>query len=64
MKITSSTISEVEHGPDGLTVYFLNGRSHRYPGVTKDEYEALVSAPSPGSYFHLHIRHRKNERVR
>ncbi len=47
-----------------LEVEFHSGQVHRYHGVTADHHTKLVTAPSPGSYFHAHIRDRhKSTRV-
>lgn len=43
MKVTGSkNIAAIDHGDDGLTVEFQNGRKYRYPDVDVNVYEALV----------------------
>lgn len=51
--VRSSNISEVGYDPDSQTLYvrFLNGSEYAYYGVPPDEFDALISAPSAGSYL-------------
>lgn len=39
-----------------LTVQFANGSEYTYSGVPEETYEGLLSASSPGQYFHRHIK--------
>lgn len=56
--VDSSNIAAV--GYDGetstLVVEFNNGRTYRYGGVPKGEYENLLNAGSVGQYFAYNIR--------
>lgn len=44
------------HEPDTLEICFKSGGTYHYKGCTKDHYEALKAAASPGQHFHQHIR--------
>lgn len=39
-----------------LYVRYLNGTRTMYSDVSQKVFEGMLSAPSPGSYFHQHIR--------
>ncbi|WP_258395372.1 KTSC domain-containing protein [Lonsdalea quercina] len=39
-----------------LEIAFHNGGIYQYSGVPASIYEGLLSAPSKGKYFHLHIK--------
>lgn len=57
---TSSVIAGLEYDPASRTleVEFRSGRIYQYFGVPKSEYQALLKAPSLGSYFNREIRNR------
>lgn len=39
-----------------MEIRFTSGQTYRYPGVSKEHYEALKKAESPGKHFHTMIR--------
>ncbi len=47
-----------------LEIAFRKGHQYRYPDVTPEEYEALRTAYSPGSYFRETIRPRGGQIVK
>lgn len=51
--VSSSNISEVGYDPDTQTlrVKFKSGGEYDYSGVSAEEHEALLSAPSIGKHF-------------
>ena len=51
-------IRGVAYSSSSKTLYvdFNNGQEYAYSDVPEEEYEALLSAPSVGSYFHDNIR--------
>lgn len=56
--VTSSNLDGVHYDATSktLTVKFKNGATYHYHQVTPDHYEGLISAKSPGSYMHSHIK--------
>lgn len=54
--IQSSNIAAVGHDGEALLVQFRNGATYRYPTAEASHVEAMKSAESPGSYFHLHVK--------
>jgi hypothetical protein len=56
--VTSSNLASVAHDPatKTLEVCFKNGGTYRYEGVSSEEHQALIKAPSCGSHFMKHIR--------
>lgn len=56
--VDSSFISAIGHDPetDTLHVEMNNGNVYTYPGVSPEEHESLVNAPSVGAHFSKHIR--------
>ena len=56
--VKSSNLSGVHYDPErkALTVKFKSGGTYTYTGVPAHRYEGLLSAESPGSYLHKHIR--------
>lgn len=46
-----------------LEIGFKTGTVHRFPEATKDLYEGLKSAESPGAFFHKHLRKMKSNKV-
>lgn len=62
---TSSTILTTTYDTvtNTLRVTFKNGRTYEYTGITGDIYDALVNAPSAGSYFNSMIKSRPNKRI-
>jgi hypothetical protein len=62
--VTSSNIAAVGHDGSALYVQFQNGGLYRYPSVGADHHAALLSASSPGQYFHQKVKStHKGERV-
>lgn len=56
--VNSEALRSVGYDPmtQTLEVEFSSGHVYRYPGVTQDEYQALMAAPSLGKHFHKQIR--------
>jgi hypothetical protein len=56
--VVSSNLRGVAYDKDSTTmvVEFISGSKYAYTGVPEDEYESLLSAPSPGSYFAENIK--------
>ncbi len=56
--VSSSNLAAVGYLPKRreLVVAFLDGSVYVYRGVTEDVYEALMHAPSHGTYFYHNIR--------
>jgi hypothetical protein len=56
--VTSSNVRSIGYAEDAQTleVEFNNGGIYEYLGVPPSEYEALMQAPSVGSYLHAHIK--------
>jgi hypothetical protein len=56
--IISSTIKGAHYAADTqvLTIEFKSGARYKYTGVPQEEYDALMTASSAGSYFHNNIR--------
>jgi hypothetical protein len=42
-----------------LRIRFKGGGAYDYPGVTKEEYDGLMKAPSFGQHFSTHLRTKK-----
>ena len=51
--VTSSNIHSIGHDLDGMTarIQFTNGSTYDYAGVTADDFQELLSAPSVGQHF-------------
>jgi len=58
VSVSSSNVKSVGYneGNQVLYVRFLSGSLYIYKNVNKPEYEALLSAPSVGSYLHRNIK--------
>lgn len=56
--VSSSNIESVGYSPEGSILYvqFKGSGKYEYHGVAQDKYEAMMSAPSVGTYFHQHIK--------
>jgi len=56
--VQSSNLAQVAYDPDTRTmgVRFLNGGSGEYSDVSHEQYEALVTAQSPGGYLAKNIK--------
>ncbi len=56
--VKSSEIAAVGYDAEKqvLEVEFLRGSIHVFQGVPDFVYQALLSAESPGSYYHAHVR--------
>jgi hypothetical protein len=56
--VVSSNISEVGYDENAQIVYvrFLNGTGYQYKGVPNQEYQALLNAPSIGSYLNRNFK--------
>lgn len=52
--VSSSNVAELGYDQLEQIVYvrFLNGTLYIYKGVSQTEYDALLNAPSIGSYLH------------
>lgn len=49
--VKSSNIAAIGHEGDELRVEFKNGNTYRFPEVSREEFDALVSAESVGKAF-------------
>ncbi len=58
--VQSSTIKAVGYDPQSemLVVEFHNGGTYLYAGVGATTHQALMAAPSLGSYLHSHVKPR------
>lgn len=56
--VSSSNVESVGYDEENQILYvrFLSGSLYIYKNVNKPEYEALLSAPSIGSYLHRNIK--------
>lgn len=56
--VSSSNVESVGYDEENQILYvrFLSGSLYMYKNVNKPEYEALLSAPSIGSYLHRNIK--------
>jgi hypothetical protein len=56
--VGSSNIAAVGYDDESgeLVVEFISGGVYSYPGVTREVYDGLMSAPSKGRYFFQAIR--------
>lgn len=56
--VSSSNVESVGYDEETQILYvrFLSGSLYMYKNVNKPEYEALLSAPSIGSYLHRNIK--------
>lgn len=56
--VESSNLSSVGYDPKTrvLEIEFHSGGVYQYSGVPQSEYEALMNAPSKGSYFAHNIK--------
>jgi len=62
--VSSSSIKSVGHdGTAVMEVEFKNGAVYQYHGVSKDDYDAFVSAGSIGKHFATNFRNAKATRV-
>jgi hypothetical protein len=54
----SSSIAAAGYDPETQTldIEFTSGQSYTYPGVPQDVYDGLMSADSPGKFFHSNIK--------
>lgn len=57
-RLASSMIDRVVHDDEAqtLSVRFRNGRDYVYESVPRSTYDALVSAPSAGTFFNDAVR--------
>ena len=60
MKVSSSTISEINYDGKLLTVGFVNGREYVYEGISQELFEAFANSESKGKFFHENINYRYN----
>lgn len=58
VQVVSSNIKEVgfDSSSSTLEVLFADGRVYQYFDVPESMYSGLISAPSPGQFFHVEIR--------
>jgi len=62
--VSSSSIKSLGHdGTAVMEVEFKNGTVYRFDGVSKEDYDALVTAGSIGKHFGTHFRNAKATRV-
>ena len=56
--VQSSNLKSVGYDPDSkqLEVEFHSGAVHRYEDVPAKVHQRIMSAKSPGSYFHNNVR--------
>jgi hypothetical protein len=56
--VKSSNLSEIayDQATSTLGVRFKSGGEYEYANVPEQVYQALISAPSVGSYFDAHIK--------
>ena len=56
--VSSSMIASVGHVARSklLEIEFLSGRIYQYFDVDRDTYDALLGAPSLGTFFNAHIK--------
>ena len=56
--ITSSNIAAAGYDDDTRTlrIEFSNGATYEYSGVSRDYFDGLLAANSPGAYFHRNIK--------
>jgi hypothetical protein len=56
--VESSNLASVGYQPSTrmLEVEFMRGGVYRYSDVPQDVFDELIAAPSPGSYFAVHIK--------
>lgn len=56
--VSSSNVESVGYDEENQILYvkFLSGSLYSYKNVNKVEYEALLNAPSVGSYLHRNIK--------
>lgn len=54
--VVSSLIKRVRYDDETLEIQFANGQIYAYQNVPPEEYESLMEASSPGSYFHDNIK--------
>jgi hypothetical protein len=55
-KVKSSNIEEIGHEGKTLTVKFTNGGTYEYDGVPADMLHKILTAESPGTFFHQNIK--------
>lgn len=48
---------------DTMVIKFTSGAVYHYPDCSREHYEALKKAESPGKHFHQHIRSKKSVKV-
>ncbi|HRI81345.1 MAG TPA: KTSC domain-containing protein [Opitutaceae bacterium] len=58
--MNSSAIADVAYDPSSRTlqITFRSGGTYTFHGVPADIYRGLITASSPGSFYHNHIRGR------
>lgn len=55
-KLKSSNIEEIGHEGKTLTVKFIGGGTYEYDGVPAEMLGKILTAESPGKFFHKNIR--------
>jgi hypothetical protein len=57
-RVSSSVLASVGYATKTRTleVEFVSGRIYLYLDVERDTYDALLAAPSKGTYFNAHIK--------
>jgi len=57
-RVSSSVVASVGYAAKTRTleVEFVSGRIYQYLDVERDTHDALLAAPSKGTYFNAHIK--------
>jgi hypothetical protein len=57
--VSSSNVVAIGYDENNETVHvqFMNGSEYTYDGVPFNEFDALLNAPSVGSYLHRNYKH-------
>lgn len=62
--VKSSNIAQIGYDAAAKELYvrFHSGHTHAYANVLPAKHEAIIAAPSIGSYFHQHVRDKHQHR--
>lgn len=58
IKVESSAIEGIKHSGEQLVVYFTNGSTYVYSGVSEKVVEDFLAADSKGRYFISNVKDR------
>ena len=67
VRLPSGTIQSVRYDKrkqQMTAVFRANKRTYQYDQVTPEEYQALITAESPGNYFNAHLREKPYREVK